>query len=429
MHLRTNVGVFREQYLKLASKFPVLNFKYFYVSKGIEIHSNIERKVPNLTSKVKEYFDKANVEFEFVTAQKLLEMTRKEQLSSKDILLADNPISTQDGGYIAIVPIKNYFDFLTNENNELIKYFFDANIRDYQGKVEVNKAIKDTLRKKDSIEDFWWMNNGVTITATNASYASKRLQIEDPQIVNGLQTSFEIFNYFHEHKIENDNRNVLVRVISPQSEKSRLLVIKATNSQTNVPPASLRATDPIHKDIEDYLLSHGYFYDRRKNYHKNQGKPINRIISIPYLAQVVMSVFLQEPDYARARPSTLIKKNEDYEKIFNSRLPIEIYLKAIQIQKQAESSLKQWNSPTLSRTQLGDIKFHVAMYITCKICDSSKPNQSQIAKADISKISQMLIDEAIENVYLIYDAMGGDNSVAKGKDFVKETLAEIERSF
>src|SRR5262245_48700743 len=29
------------------------------------------------------------------------------------------------------------------------------------------------------------------------------------------------------------------------------------------------------------------FYDRRKNYHKNLGRPKDRVISIPYLAQAV----------------------------------------------------------------------------------------------------------------------------------------------
>src|SRR5690606_32755715 len=216
----------------------------------------------------------------------------------------------------------NYFDFLVDENGGLIKYFFDSNIRDYQGSVEVNSGIKETLMTSAPNEDFWWLNNGVTITASDASFSSKILQIEEPQIVNGLQTSFEIFNYFKVNKIDGEKRNVLIRVVKTKDEKSRLKVIKATNSQTNIPPASLRATDPIHRDIEDFLLAKGYYYDRRKNYHKNQLRPISKIISIPYLAQIIMGVLQQKPDYARARPSTIIKNNTDYDGIFNNALPI-----------------------------------------------------------------------------------------------------------
>lgn len=423
--LLANVEVFRNQYLHLASKFPILKFHYFYVTKGVEVHPNVERKVQILVNSIKNHFDKAEVSFEFVTAKKLIDLTRKEQLRSKDVALNDNPISTQDGGYIAIVPIKHYFDFITDDNGRLIKYFFDANIRYYQVNVDVNKEIRKTLISQNSNEDFWWLNNGVTITAVNATFASKKLHIEDPQIVNGLQTSFEIHKYFTDNKIEAENRNVLLRVIKVQDEKSRLNVIKATNSQTNIPPASLRATDPIHRDIEDYLHSKGYFYDRRKNYHKNQGKPINRIVSIPYLAQIITGLYNQKPDYARARPSTLIKNNSDYQNIFKDTLPLDMYHKGILIQKKVESALKDFNSPKLSRPQIGDIKFHITMYLGCLLTKKIKPIAEEIGNIDISLMTDEMVKKAIENTFIVYDAMGGNNSVAKGNEFVKEVLEQV----
>ena len=59
----------------------------------------------------------------------------------------------------------------------------------------------------------------------------------------------------------------------PTEDESRDRIIKATNSQTVVPPSSLRATQRIHRDIEEYLQQKGLFYDRRKNHYKNEGKP------------------------------------------------------------------------------------------------------------------------------------------------------------
>ncbi|WP_423819262.1 hypothetical protein V5739_00785 [Salinimicrobium sp. TIG7-5_MAKvit] len=38
--LLANVEVFRNQYLHLASKFPILRFHYFYITKGAEVHPN-----------------------------------------------------------------------------------------------------------------------------------------------------------------------------------------------------------------------------------------------------------------------------------------------------------------------------------------------------------------------------------------------------
>jgi hypothetical protein len=424
--LLANIEVFRNQFLHLASKFPILRFHFFYVTKGDEVHPNVERKVSRLKDTIKKHFDSAEINFEFITAKKLIELSRKERLRSKELTLTDNPISTQDGGYIALVPIMNFFKFITDENGNLIRYFFDANIRDYQGNVDINKEIRSTLNETTPKEDFWWLNNGITITAGNATLASKRLLIEDPQIVNGLQTSFEINKYFTENKIENDYRNILVRIIKVDNEISRLKIIKATNSQTNIPPASLRATDPIHRNIEDYLYPKGFYYDRRKNYHKNQGKPINKIIGISYLSQIITSIYSQKADYARARPSTLIKKNIDYENIFNDNLPLELYYKGIIIQKEIEKAMINFNNPKLTRAIIGDIKFHVALFVTCLLTNKIKPTADDIAKIDVSNLEDKLINTAIEDVYIIYDTMGGTNAVAKGTEFVTETLEQIQ---
>jgi hypothetical protein len=424
--LLANIEVFRKQFLHLVSKFPILRFHFYYVTKGDQIHPNVQRKVTQLEATIRRHFDKAEINFEFITAKRLIELSRRERLRSKELILTDNPISTQDGGYIALVPLKNYYKFITDENRNPIRYFFDANIRDYQGSVDINKEIRSTLNETEHKEDFWWLNNGITITAGNATYASKKLLIEDPQIVNGLQTSFEIIKYFAENKIENDDRNILVRIIKVNDEISRLKIIKATNSQTNIPPASLRATDPIHRNIEDYLFPKGFYYDRRKNYHKNQGRPINKIIGISYLSQIITSIYGQKPDYARARPSTLIKKNVDYENIFNDNLPLELYYKGIIIQKEVENAMINFNNPKLTRAIIGDIKFHVAMFVTCLLTNKIKPTADDIAKIDVSNLKDELINTAIEDVYIIYDAMGGTNAVAKGTEFVKETLEQIQ---
>lgn len=423
--LLANRDVFKNQYLHLISKFPVLNFHYFYASKGIEVHQNVERKVEVLVETIKKHFDKAVVSFSFLTASALINLSRKEQIKTKGITLTDNPISTQDGGYIALVPLKNYFDFITDENDEIIKYFFDSNIRDYQGSVEVNSGIKNTLSSTNSHEDFWWLNNGVTITVTNASFSSNVLQVEEPQIVNGLQTSFELYNFFKLNPSVDDTRNVLIRIVKTSDEKSRLKVIKSTNSQTNIPPASLRATDPIHRDIEDYLLSKGYYYDRRKNYHKNQLRPINRIISIPYLAQLGMSTLQRKPDYARARPSTIIKNDADYDKIFKDSVPIEVYYKLIFIQQKVEEQLNIHDSPKLNRAQKGDIKFHVLMYVVFTLCNHISPTSEKINDINLNELTADTLKRAVDNTLVVYESMGGNDGVAKGKEFVNELIDVI----
>ncbi len=173
-------------------------------------------------------------------------------------------------------------------------------------------------------------------------------------------------------------------------------------------------------------MSNGYYYDRRKNYHKNQGRPIKKIVSIPYLAQIIMSLLHQKPDYARARPSTLIKNNVDYEDIFNLEFPISIYLKAIQLHTKVEEALRAYNSPQLSRTHIGDIRFHVSMYLAARIGGKTKISRTDLEYLDLGQVTQELMNEAIETVFIVYEAMGGNNSVAKGREFVKEVIEQLQ---
>ena len=84
---------------------------------------------------------------------------------------------------------------------------------------------------------------------------NRELQIVNPEIVNGLQTSMEIYNYFSENReaLESEKRSILLRIIVPDNEESRDQIIFATKNQTNIPKATLRVTDPIHLQIEMYF--------------------------------------------------------------------------------------------------------------------------------------------------------------------------------
>ncbi len=232
-------------------------------------------------------------------------------------------------GYVCLVPLKNFFDFISDNEKELLRHIFESNVRDYQGNVKVNKDIHETLVGTGK-EEFWWLNNGVTILASDVYAATgEKLIISDPQIVNGLQTSRVVHTYFRESGKEKDSRSILVRVVKTQDQAARDRIIKATNSQTSIPDAWLHATEELHRRIEDYFVSHGLYYDRRKNFYKNQGKPASKIVTIPRLAQAVTAIYLQKPDDARARPSTVLRKT--YTEVFHRHHPPDMYLKCAQL--------------------------------------------------------------------------------------------------
>ena len=172
--------------------------------------------------------------------------------------------------------------------------------------------------------------------------------IENPQIVNGLQTSTQVAKYCSVDS--EDGRKVMIKIVSSENEEVRDKIIKATNRQNPIQPATLRATDKIQRDIEAALKSVGLFYDRRKNYYKNQDKPLDKIVSIPLMAQALMAVILGRPDAARARPSSLIKKDDDYSSVFSEGFPIGVYTAIAELIRRVDVVLK--NRAQLKRVRL-----------------------------------------------------------------------------
>lgn len=209
-----------------------------------------------------------------------------------------------------------------------------------------------------------------------------------------------------------------MRVIVPGSEESRDKIILATNSQTNIPKSSLRATDAIHRQIELYLKQRNIFYDRRKNYYKNQGKSPDTIISIQFLAQTLMSTILQKPNYARARPSTLIDNDHEYKYIFNEDFDLNCYYISSYIGKYVEKTLKKLCP--YEKSVINDIIFYVIYVITVREVNSLKITQKDICNIDIHSINNNKILNAANFVFKEYQCFGGNGKVAKGANLISE---------
>jgi hypothetical protein len=355
-------------------------------------------------------------------------MTRNVPSTTRILDVSESPIGTEAGSYLCLVTLSKYFEFVS-DSGSLARSIFESNVRDYQGSVVVNTGIRKTLENANS-ENFWYLNNGVTIITPKAVLAGKQLTIEDPQIVNGLQTSYEIYQHFSQLADHTgDDRAVLVRVICEEDEEARDRIIRATNSQTSIPPASLRSSDEIHRNIEDFLKSNGYYYDRKKNYYKNQGMPVAKIISIPYMAQAMMATTLLKPDSARARPSTLINSDTEYRKIFSLDLPIDIYLKVVQIMKTVEIYLKPENCGSeLERKIITNIKYYVAMMVSIDLAGSKNDVSDKLSALPAITITSDLLAESLNTVLIKFKDLGATDQVAKGSELVRSLLSYQENA-
>ena len=309
----------------------------------------------------------------------------------------------------------DYQRFITAENGELDTALFEANVRDYEGETAVNRSIEETLAVADKDVDFWWLNNGVTIVASKVQPANKLLQLEAPQIVNGLQTSTEIFKRTRAAGGDGDDRSVLVKVIQVSEHGVRERIIRATNSQTSFGPSALRATDRVQRHIEDYLHRYDIHYERRRRFYFNQGVAMEKIISIDTMGQAITSVAVQLPHVARATPSRVFD-SEIYDKAFHVEHPVEMFAAAIQLLRQCDRYLKNVRAESPE-----NFRFQLAMLAAIYAAGTSRPAAKQLAELENVDVPAGLLQVAYEQIQGAYTKEGRRRRV-----FLLDSLAKSE---
>lgn len=410
---------FRDTYTRLITSRVKLKFRFYYATLASELHPNVIQQAEELKDTIKGLFPNAVVEVTFVDSDTLFEMYNAVIENRVNLKFADIPISPNQKNYVALVDLKSYFNFIVNDEGDVRKSFFDSNVRDYQGKNNVNSSISETLHRADD-NDFWWLNNGVTVLASEATLVNNReLQIVNPEIVNGLQTSMEIYNYFSENReaLESEKRSILLRIIVPDNEESRDQIIFATNNQTNIPKATLRVTDPIHLQIEMYFKSRGLFYDRRKNYYKNQGHKPAEIVGVSFLAQCLITIFLKKPDYARARPSTLLNDEKTYNELYEKNNDLEVFYRVALLGKKIQKNVRSGSD--YSSAEKSDILYYVLYAVIADVLGKRNITPADIKNLDMDSVTDTLIEDIRNRVYEIYKQHGGNGRVAKSAELIQ----------
>ncbi|ARK03643.1 hypothetical protein B8281_01735 [Cellulosimicrobium sp. TH-20] len=356
---------------------PSLRIFIAYASlRATELHPNTGEKGEVLRSTIAGCFAGADVSMEFLDAARITDLVREKPATSRKLALAENPISTDKaGGYIAVVKLDEYERFITGESGELDAGLFDANVRDYEGETAVNRSIQGTLESEDVGVDFWWLNNGVTIVATRVQPANKLLELESPQIVNGLQTSNEIYKRSRSGRDSSDDRSVLIKVIQAQDSEVRDRIIRATNSQTSLGPSALRATDRVQREIEEHLSTLGLYYERRRRQHTNNGIPEAKIVTIDQMGCALLSALGQIPHIARGELSRIFE-TDVYDLLFSPEHPILAYSSCISLYRANVTFLVEDPS---TRPHRQDFENHLTMLTAMALTRRERPSAADLA--------------------------------------------------
>lgn len=386
--------LFKEAYYRTASNLSSLNFNFYCVSRGDTeiIDENIKSRADLIGKKITEFYSKCNYEYEFIGTSELLALYRCKPIYELN-LNHKRIISYNDECHVVLVTLKDYYNFITDESGKLRKYLFDSNVRDFMGANSVNEDILSTLQG-DKIIDFWWLNNGITILASSAINLGQFLQIRNVQIVNGLQTSQTIYNYVKSGaNIDDDERCIMIKIVSQNDASIRDLIICSTNNQTAIQPKSLFATDKKQRDIEEIMKKYGWYYERRTNCYANQDINQEQIVDIMYVAAGYTALILKNFRRAAIFKQKYLKNEKFYNEIFNETDNLTIWPKITEILRKIDLVLLESKSIPGNECALKRTRFLIASIAVSRLLNTFNWGTRQLLSVDISLITKAMILE------------------------------------
>lgn len=244
--------------------------------------------------------------------------------------LSFDKISQVEQSYLGYLSGDEYLKIITDNHGDIRTKAFYENVRDYQGESNpVNQEIQYTLSTPSLRDKFVLLNNGITIVTKHfKSLGSNIYELREFQVVNGCQTSHEIYNA---RSIAKDIL-VPVKIIHTTDSDVISMIVKSTNRQTPVPTEAFVALESYHKHLQKMFEEYSkemplsVFYERRSGelaLRKNSNNCFE-VATLHSIIRSATSVYFQEPYVVyNNNPANIIKNR--YSKLFQSHQPHEIY--------------------------------------------------------------------------------------------------------
>lgn len=270
----------------------------------------------------------------------------------------------------------------------------ERNIRRYLGLQgnRVNEGIRHTLTS-DEKNNFYFYNNGVTLTCDSFSYnalqdGDYKVRVENLQIINGGQTCMTIFKTLGEPDLIHQNAHafVLLRLYQLPRENEGLVqrITYATNSQNPVDLKDLRANDERQKRLEMDIQQLGFNYRPKRSNTATRSTDITSGVA----AEAVLSVWRRKPHQAKFFSREHFGKL--YDTIFTDQLNGAQIVIAVQLYRIAENRRKRPESTDPYFVRYASC--FIAMQMGQKLLADMKVQMKDISHQNFQS-AQMLIDQ------------------------------------
>ena len=195
---------------------------------------------------------------------------------------------------------------LARLTDEYDNRLFEKNIRLYLGLAgnHVNEAVAATLRTPNQRSNFYFYNNGITITCSQFRHNALQrenwnVQVSNLQIVNGGQTARTVQQMAKEIGPGIGDADVLVRIYELAHNDAELVeaITFATNSQNAVYLRDLKANDARQRALRQSISELGYKYRA-----KREDRPVSSDeFTSAVIAEAVLAIWCEKPHQARLR--------------------------------------------------------------------------------------------------------------------------------
>ena len=290
--------------------------------------------------------------------------TESSQIFTTNIKVKENQYTqaTDIGNIRGLVATITSTDLVKIYENGGFDNVFQSNIRNYLGSKPINTKIYDTAINQLESKYFWFLNNGISLICdkyviTDNVPGQKNIEIVNPQIINGGQTTKTLVNLkkdiesglFSEevHKIFR-NVELLIRIYETSDKEIINKITIGTNTQNAISKQDLQANNNNSQTVQSYFEEQKYGLEIKKNEY-NTGtktelkKELNYIATQDEILQFYVSIYKEKPHNAYISKTKVF---EDYFKlIFSesnknlSKLPQE-YFRAFEIGYYVQNKIK-----------------------------------------------------------------------------------------
>ena len=319
----------------------------YYVTNGKWVEdTNVREAIDDVEKQLSDLNYFSQVKFYPIDADRISTIYRELNNSiSREIIIAKNvafpaEIPGIHEAYLGLVRMSEYMKLVTDEDGVLQAGLFYENVRGFLGENPVNKEIRDTLERKESIQ-FPILNNGITIVTKSLRLSGEKFALTDFQIVNGCQTTNVLYQCRDKVSPE---LMIPVKIISTENNELINRIIRSTNRQTQVLDEAFESLKEFHKKLQQYYDTYTepnrIYYERRTHeYDSDGGVKKSNIVTLPIQLYSVMSMFYGEPHSVHRYYGELLRANAN--KVFQDDHQLSLYYASAWTLHQIEGAMRR----------------------------------------------------------------------------------------